>query len=158
MNVALLSNYTELLAPTSIYHLNVSINYLQKKKNETIPTKLGPWVQYLDAFCHIGEPLSIFTSNRLYLSEMLFYTQSCYWSVTNKPKKFSNVLAFVFELLFLIKNFHEMVKYQSFRIWYVLYVLLGIKYGFMEFANHCIALHFTQHPNGFSKKGSKCFK
>ena len=35
---------------------------------------------------------------------------------------------------------HEMAKCFTFSISYVLYVLLGIKHGFMRFANHCFLL------------------
>ena len=36
----------------------------------------------------------------------------------------------------------EIVKYLNFNIWYVLYVLLVVKYGFMRFSNHCILFFF----------------
>ena len=37
--------------------------------------------------------------------------------------------------------FHETLK--CLNIWYVLHVLLGVKYGFMRFSKHCILFLFT---------------
>ena len=50
-------------------------------------------------------------------------------------------------VLLLPRCFQTAVKRSSqfalsFNMWYVLYDLLGIKYGFMRFANHCILFLF----------------
>ncbi len=38
---------------------------------------------------------------------------------------------------------HDISKFLTFNIWYVIYILLWIKYKFMRFVNYCIPFLFT---------------
>ena len=47
---------------------------------------------------------------------------------------------------------HEMIKCLNFNIWNLVYAIVGIKYGFKRFENHCILLSFmfyTTPPTSF---------
>ena len=110
------------------------------------------------AGCRFGKPLSIFTPNRLCVSEMfLLYSVMlltccqltslivkcfCFYFCTNYLSSLLLPLIFLFSDVLLPSKwaniFHEMLKCLSFNTWYVLYAVLEIKYGFMIFANNWI--------------------
>ncbi len=111
----------------------------------------------------IGDPLPILTSERDCHSERLFLYPIMFPIDLISCKlvlqlflictfKFSGLLLLpvptFLECVALMKSkmtniWHDISKYLTFNIWYVIYILLWIKYKFMRFVNCCIPFLFT---------------